>query len=32
MGMNDRPTKGFCTEWCTPYLALLKALCQQEGL
>jgi hypothetical protein len=31
-GMNDRRTKGFCSEWCTPTLALLKALAWQEGV
>jgi len=31
-GMNDSRTKGFCSEWCPPELALLKALACQEGV
>lgn len=31
-GMTDRRLSGFSTEWCLPHLAILKALCQQEGV
>jgi hypothetical protein len=32
IGMNDRHTKGFCTEWQSPTDALLLALASQWGV
>ena len=31
-GMPDRWTKGFCTEWQAPEIALLRCLCYQWGI